>query len=351
MTIKHWLIACLAAIGLAGVAPAAAPAPVATDDAAAIDSTVDVDANGEGAADAATAQEVVRPFDYAVPEGSKGLPDGRMGLQDQYTEIGQRAADFHDIWLMPLITLISVFVLVLLIWAMFRYRRGANPEPSRTTHNVALEVAWTILPVIALVIIAVPSIGLIRAQYSPPPADVTIKVTGHQWYWSYEYPDNGVEIISNMLKEQDDPTLPEGARYRTDADGPALLAVDERVVIPVGKTVKFIVTASDVLHSFAIPAFWTKMDAVPGRLNETWVKVEEEGVYFGQCSELCGSRHAYMPIAIEVVSQERYEEWIRLRGGIMEGTVRGGDPAAETAGPANDNDAADEAAETADATA
>ena len=346
MTIKHWLIACLAAIGLAGVAPAA-PAPVTVDDAPAMDSAVEVTEGTTDIAEEAAAEgEIVAPFDYAVPEDSKGLPDGRMGLQDQYTEIGQRAADFHDYWLMPLITGISILVLVLLAYAMIRFRRSANPEPSRTTHNTAIEVAWTILPVIALVIIAIPSIGLIRAQYTPPPADVTIKVTGHQWYWSYEYPDNDVEIISNMLKEQDDPGLQPGERFRTDADGPALLAVDERVVIPVGKTVKFIVTGADVLHSFAIPAFWTKMDAVPGRLNETWVKVEEEGVYFGQCSELCGARHAYMPIAIEVVSQERYEEWIRLRGGIMEGTLRGGDPEAETAEPANDNDA-----ETADAAA
>ena len=348
MTIKHWLIACLAAIGLAGVAPAA-PAPAPADEAPALESSVEVDANDPAAAEATT-EEVVRPFDYAVPEEGKGLPDGRMGLQDQYTEIGQRAADFHDYWLMPLITVISILVLALLVYAMIRFRRSANPEPSRTTHNTAIEVAWTVLPVIALVIIAIPSIGLIRAQYTPPPADVTIKVTGHQWYWTYEYPDNGVEIISNMLKEQDDPALQPGERFRTDADGPALLAVDERVVIPVGKTVKFIVTGADVLHSFAIPAFWTKMDAVPGRLNETWVKVEEEGVYFGQCSELCGARHAYMPIAIEVVSQERYEEWIRLRGGIMEGTVRGGDPEADTAEPANDNEA-DEAAEATDVTA
>ena len=343
MTIKHWLIACLAVFGLAGVAPAS-PAPVTTDDASALESAVEVDADAPATTDATAGEEIVRPFDYAVPENSKGLPDGRMGLQEQYTEIGQRAADFHDYWLMPLITGISILVLVLLVYAMFRFRRSANPEPSRTTHNTAIEVAWTILPVIALVIIAIPSIGLIRAQYTPPPADVTIKVTGHQWYWTYEYPDNDVEIISNMLLEEDDPALAPGARFRTDADGPALLAVDERLVIPVGKTVKFIVTGADVLHSFAIPAFWTKMDAVPGRLNETWVKVEEEGVYFGQCSELCGARHAYMPIAIEVVSQERYEEWIRLRGGIMEGSLAATPEGAE-ADADNDNEA-EEAAET-----
>lgn len=306
MTMKRWLIA-LAAAMLAPAAATATPAPVADTSEAVTD--VAADTAGEDAA--------VQPFDYAVPTESKGLPDGRYGLQDQYTEVGQYAANFHNVWLVPLITVISIFVLALLLYAMFRFRRSANPTPSRTTHNTTIEVLWTIIPVIILVVIAVPSIKLIQKQYSPPPADLTIKVTGYQWYWGYEYPDNGIQLISNMLKEQDDPTLPEGARFRTDADGPALLAVDERIVIPAGKTVKFIVTAADVLHSFAIPAFWMKMDAVPGRLNETWVKVDEPGVYFGQCSELCGARHGYMPIAIEVVEPERFEEWVRLRNGVM----------------------------------
>jgi len=170
--------------------------------------------------------------------------------------------------------------------------------------------------VLILVAIAIPSIRLLRHQYSPPKADVTIKVVGNQWYWTYSYPDNGgFEITSNMLKEAKD--VKPGERFRTDADGPPMLAVDERIVIPVHRVVKFIITGADVIHSFAVPAFWTKMDAVPGRLNETWVKVDRPGVYFGQCSELCGARHGYMPIAVEVVSDADYAKWIASKGGTM----------------------------------
>ena len=180
-----------------------------------------------------------------------------------------------------------------------------------------------------LVAIAIPSIRLIKAQYSPPPADVTIKVIGNQWYWTYQYPDNGgIEIVSNMLKEQKD--VKPGDRYRTDADGPPLLAADERMVIPAGKVVKFIVTSNDVIHAFAVPAFWTKIDANPGRLNETWVKVDRPGVYFGQCSELCGARHGYMPIAVEVVPEATFNAWVASKGG----TPKGAEPSAEAAAPA-----------------
>ena len=164
-----------------------------------------------------------------------------------------------------------------------------------------------------LVAIAIPSIRLLRDQYSPPKADVTVKVIGNQWYWTYQYPDNGdFEIVSNMLKEQAD--VKAGERFRTDADGPPLLAVDERMVIPAGKVVKFIVTSNDVIHSFAIPAFWQKIDANPGQLNETWVKVDRPGVYFGQCCELCGARHAYMPIAVEVVPPSAVRRLGRVEG-------------------------------------
>jgi cytochrome c oxidase subunit 2 len=203
---------------------------------------------------------------------------------------------------------------------MVRYRRSANPTPSRTSHNTFVEVVWTLVPVLVLVAIAVPSIRLIRHQYSPPPADLTVKVIGNQWYWSYQYPDNGgFEIVSNMLKEKGE--APAGTRFRTDADGPRLLAVDERLVIPAGKVVKFIVTSNDVIHSFAMPAFWVKTDANPGQLNENWVKVDKPGVYFGQCSELCGARHAYMPIAIEVVTPERFAQWVASKGGTMPGAT------------------------------
>ena len=280
------------------------------------------------------APEAEAPAWTGADASSAGVgPTGSMGIQTQYTENGQRALGFHNNMLMPLITAISLLVLVLLLYAMVRFRRSANPEPSRTTHHTWLEVAWTILPVIALLVIAVPSIGLIRAQYDQPPADVTVKVIGNQWYWEYEYPDHGgVSIVSNMLKEEDDPSLTEGQRFRTDADGPALLAVDERLVVPAGAVVKLILTSNDVIHSFAVPAFWIKMDTVPGRLNETWFKVDKPGVYFGQCSELCGARHAYMPIAVEVVEPEQFAAYIASKGGTMPGAT----PAAADTGASDD---------------
>ncbi len=268
---------------------------------------------------ATTAAKPAGPAEV-IPTPGIGQPDGRIGLQDQVTPIGNEAANFHNYWLVPLCVAISIFVLILLAYAMVKFRRGANPVPSRNSHNTFLEVAWTIVPVLILVAIAIPSIRLLRHQYSPPKADVTIKVVGNQWYWTYSYPDNGgFEIVSNILKEAKD--VKPGERARTDADGPPLLAVDERIVIPVHKVVKFIVTSNDVIHSFAVPAFWTKMDAVPGRLNETWVKVDRPGVYFGQCSELCGARHGYMPIAVEVVSDADYAKWIASKGGTIPGAA------------------------------
>src|SRR4030095_8739209 len=155
-------------------------------------------------------------------------------------------------------------------------------------------------------------------HYAAPKADLTVKVIGNQWYWTYQYPDNGdLEIVSNMLKEQGD--VKPGERFRTDADGPPLLAVDERMVVPYGKVVKFIVTSNDVIHSFGVPALWQKMDANPGQLHETWAKIDRPGVYFGQCSELCGARHGFMPIAVEVVPQAKFAEWVAQRGGTMPG--------------------------------
>ena len=259
-------------------------------------------------------------FQHAAPTPGVGMPDGGMGLQEQVTPVGQEAAAFHDNWLLLLCAAISLLVLALLAWAMIKYRRSAHPVPSRTSHNTFVEVVWTLVPVLVLVAIAVPSIRLIRHQYSPPPVDLTIKVTGHQWYWTYQYPDHGgFELVSNMLKERGE--VAAGARFRTDADGPRLLAVDERIVIPAGKTVKFIVTSADVIHSFAVPAFWTKIDANPGILNETWVKIDRPGVYFGQCSELCGARHAFMPIAVEVVTPERFNQWVASKGGTLPGAT------------------------------
>ena len=286
---------------------------------------------GETAPTATAAPPVPGSTGFMAPTPGIGVPDGRMGIQDQVTPLGRQAAAFHDNWLLTLCAIISVFVLGLLLWAMIRYRRGAHPTPSRNSHNTTLEVVWTIIPALILAAIAIPSITLIAEQYSPPKADVTIKVTGHQWSWSYEYPDHGVSFDSFMLREADDPDRQPNQRARTDADGPPLLAVDRRIVIPAGKIVKFLITADDVIHAFAIPAFWIKQDANPGQVHETWVKVDRPGVYFGQCSELCGARHAYMPIAVEVVPEAQFNAWVAAQGGSLPGSKPAGSEVATAA--------------------
>ncbi|MEP7130217.1 MAG: cytochrome c oxidase subunit II [Sphingomicrobium sp.] len=300
---------------------ASAPAPAQTSAAAPAATPPAGTAQNPGKPDVGQPAIVPGSVGHMIPTPGIGEPDGRKGLQDQVNPIGREASTFHDNWLLPLCAVISIFVLGLLLWAMIRYRRSVNPTPSRNSHNTTIEVIWTLLPVLILVGIAIPSIRLLRHQYSPPPADLTVKVTGHQWYWSYEYPDNGVSFDSYMLKEKDDPTRQANQRYRTDADGPRLLAADQRIVIPAGKVVKFIVTADDVIHSFAVPAFWIKQDANPGQLRETWAKVDRPGVYFGQCSELCGARHAFMPIAVEVVPPAQFAAWVASKGGHMAGAA------------------------------
>ena len=313
------------------VAPAAAPtatgAPASTGAAAATGNAMAADQQGTGG----PAQAATKPFQYDQPTPGIGEPvPGGWSTQRQVTEVGREAASFHNNWLLLVCAFISALVLILLAYVIVRFRRGANPTPSRTSHNTVIEVIWTVVPVLILVAIAIPSIRLMRAQYAFPKADLTVKVIGNQWYWTYQYPDNGgIEIVSNILKEKGDPSLKPGDRYRTDADGPPLLAVDERMVIPAGKVVKFIVTSNDVIHSFAMPSFWTKIDANPGQLNETWVKVDADktGVYFGQCSELCGARHGYMPIVIDVVSPAKFAEWIASKGGTMPGATPATAPA------------------------
>ena len=314
-------------------APAGPPAPAIPGDTAPATPAVPATPAPIGQASAnlpASNDPAAAPIAQALPTPGIGLPDGRAGLQDQVTEVGQDAAWMHDVVLMPVITIITLFVLVLLLWVVFRFRRAANPTPSRTSHNTLLEVFWTLAPVVILLLIAVPSIRLLAKQYSPPAADLTVKVIGNQWYWTYQYPDNGdFELVSNMLKEPGQVTG--GQRARTDADGPRLLAVDERMVVPAGAVVKLIVTSADVIHSFAVPAFWTKMDAVPGLLNETWFKVDRPGVYYGQCSELCGARHAFMPIAVEVVSRPQFAAWVASKGGTMPGPRGAANPDATSA--------------------
>jgi cytochrome c oxidase subunit II len=323
MRLIGWAIA-LAAAGLtpaAAQAPASSPASTQSSAAAPTAIPPAGTAQNPGKLDAAQPGIVPGTVGHAIPTPGVGEPDGRKGIQMQVTPIGEEASAFHNNWLLPLCAIISIFVLALLVWTIVRYRRGANPTPSRNSHNTLIEVIWTLVPVLILVGIAIPSIRLLRHQYTPPPADVTVKVTGHQWYWSYELPDYGVSFDSYMLKEASDPTRQANQRARTDNDGPPLLAVDNRLVIPQGKVVKFIVTADDVIHSFAMPAFWIKQDANPGQLHETWAKVDRPGVYFGQCSELCGARHGFMPIAIEVASPAQFAQWVGQKGGHMPGAA------------------------------
>jgi cytochrome c oxidase subunit 2 len=259
------------------------------------------------------------------PVAHVGQPtDGVTYLQPQVTKNGRFAHWFHDVILFPVTVAVSLLVLALLVWVVIRYRQAANPVPSRTSHNTVIEVIWTLAPVAALVAIAVPSIGLLQAQFKPAPAGaVTLKAIGNQWYWSYQYPDNGgFEITANMLKEKGQAQA--GERTRTDADGPKLLAADNRIVLPVGVPIRLITTSNDVIHSWAMPAFWIKLDAVPGRLNETSFTIEKPGVYFGQCSELCGARHGFMPIAVEAVAPAQFAAWVKAKGGTMpKGSIGG----------------------------
>jgi cytochrome c oxidase subunit II len=223
----------------------------------------------------------------------------QIGLQQSASPVMVDIVWFHD-FLLYIITAITAFVLALLVIVIVRFNARANPVPSRTTHNTLIEIAWTIIPIVILMVIAVPSFKLLFFQLNIPAADLTVKATGKQWYWSYNYPDNGqIEFDSLMLKE--------GERKEGQ---PRLLAVDNEMVVPVNKTVRVITTGADVIHSFAVPSFGIKIDAVPGRINETWFKATREGVYYGQCSELCGKDHAYMPIAVHVVSEQAFAAWL-----------------------------------------
>ena len=221
-----------------------------------------------------------------------------IGLQPAATPVMANIHSFHDAMLI-LLAAISAFVLALLIYAVVRFNAGANPAPSRTTHNTIVEVVWTVVPVLILIAIAIPSFRLLYFQRDIPKADMTLKITGNQWNWTYDYPDNGAINFTAFLKPKAE--LQEGQPY--------LLTTDTSVVVPVNKVVKIIVTASDVIHSWAMPPFGVKIDAVPGRLNEDWFKAEKEGIFYGQCSELCGKDHAYMPIMLEVVSEADFNAW------------------------------------------
>ncbi|WEK47561.1 MAG: cytochrome c oxidase subunit II [Candidatus Andeanibacterium colombiense] len=276
------------------------------------------------AAAAAPAADAVKYVPMG-PDMIKGQPQpGAMWFQTQYSSVGHRALWMNDVILTPVIIGIVVLVLILLIYVMLRFNRRANPVPSKTSHNTLLEVLWTGVPILILVLIAVPSLGLLAQQYKSPPKNaVTVKATGYQWYWGYTYPDNGgFEVISNMLPEE-----------QAKAKGfPSHLEADKRMVVPVGVPIRLQTTGADVIHAFAVPSLWFKLDAVPGRVNERLLQIDEPGIYYGQCSELCGDRHGYMPIEVEAVPMDVFKAWVRAQaGGAIPGEAP---PAAPAAAPA-----------------
>ena len=228
--------------------------------------------------------------------------DWQLGFQEPATDLMSDVISFHSYILMPIITGISLLVLGLLLYIAYRYNSNKNHTASTTTHNTVIEVLWTVIPVILLIIIAIPSFRILYTSETIPKADLTIKAIGNQWYWSYEYPDfDDFSFDANMLQEDElsDPSL-------------RLLETDTQIVVPVNKVVKLLITSNDVLHAWTIPAFAVKKDAVPGRLNETWFKAEKTGTYYGQCSELCGPKHAFMPINVKVVTQEEFDDWLNF---------------------------------------
>jgi cytochrome c oxidase subunit II len=254
------------------------------------------------------------PFAVSALAAEGRAENWQLGFQPAATPIAEQIHGFHNLVLV-IITAITVFVLGLLIWVMVRYNEKANPVPSKTSHNSVIEVAWTIIPVLILLVIAVPSFRLLYAQYDFPKADLTVKVTGHQWYWSYSYPEHAAINFDSLVAEESDPT---SDKY--------LLAVDNEMVVPVNKVVHMLVTSDDVIHDWAVPSFGIKTDAVKGRNSLTWFKAERPGIYYGECSELCGARHAYMPIAVRVVSEQEFASWVASK----EKTASAGQAPAET---------------------
>jgi cytochrome c oxidase subunit 2 len=223
----------------------------------------------------------------------------QTNFQASATPVMDEIVKFHT-YLLYTVVAIAVFVLILLLIVIFRFNARANPTPSRTTHNALIEVLWTVVPVIILVAIAIPSFKLLFLELNVPAADLTVKATGKQWYWTYSYPDAKIEFDSLMVRDN----------TKLRPDQPRLLGVDNELVVPVNKIVRVLTTGAEVIHAFAVPSFGIKIDAIPGRINETWFKATREGLYYGQCSELCGKEHAFMPIAVRVVSEEAYGTWL-----------------------------------------
>ena len=230
--------------------------------------------------------------------------DRQMDFPEPATPVMSEIVAFHN-FVNPIIILITIFVLALLLYVMWRFSEKNNPTPSATTHNTLLEVAWTVIPIFILVAISIPSFKLLHLQYSYPKADLTIKATGSAWYWTHSYPDQGgFEFDSNMVSDEDT-----AAMRGKGLDAPRLLTVDNPVVVPVGKVVHVLITSNDVIHNWTVQPFGSKVDAVPGRLTSTWFKAEREGMFYGQCSELCGMNHAFMPIAVRVVKDDVFTNW------------------------------------------
>lgn len=328
----RWVFAAVLALGLgAASAQTTAPAPPAGGDAAVV-ATPNADtsradrlttpkpalapgsslappappeATGAGSASATLPAPKDDGIGRMVGDTRVGRPvEGGYTLQPTVTDIGRRGRFLNDDVLEPVLGLVTLFVFGLIGYCIVAFRKRPGREPSRLSHNTTIEIAWTVIPVLILLGIAVPSFSLLADQYDPPKPDLVIKATGHQWYWEYSYPDQGgFSFDSVMLKDED--ALKQGS--------PRLLDVDNRVVVPVGATVKVLTTGADVIHAWMVPAFWVQMDAVPGRINETWFKAEKTGVYYGQCYQLCGTRHAYMPIVVEVATRARYDAWIAAK--------------------------------------
>jgi cytochrome c oxidase subunit II len=245
-------------------------------------------------------------FMPAMAQPVIGVPhDWQMGFPASYTPVMDKVASLHDL-LLVIISLISAFVLALLLYVMWRFHASRNPQPSMVTHNTVLEILWTIVPILILVVIAVPSFRLLYYGDKAQDAAMTVKVTGHQWYWSYEYPDQGnFSVDSRMLAEAD--------RAKLKPNQPRMLAVDEEMVIPSKTVVRVIGTAADSMHGWTVWGFGIKKTVIPGRLNEGWINVKEEGFYFGQCSQICGDNHTYMPIAVRVVSKDVFDKWVEQK--------------------------------------
>ena len=240
----------------------------------------------------------------------------QLGFRPPATPTMEKIVDFHNYFINPIIIAIALFVIILMGYIIVRFSAKNNPKPTKTTHNTFLEIIWTVIPVLILVVISIPAFKLLYFSHHNPNTEMTIKAIGNQWYWSYEYPDHGITFDSNMLcgtkEECDELSAETGEKYVR------LLSVDEPVVVPVNKKIKIISTASDVIHSFAVPAFGIKIDGVPGRAQDTWFEVKNEGTYYGQCSELCGMLHGFMPIAVKAVSESEFNEWVKNKKAAAE---------------------------------